>query len=351
MKSIVRLNPSRRVFLGVFALAALMLAAGCGDKSGTSSGAAGKTVTGKGPVTIHLAFFPNLTHAAALYGTGTGSFQKAFGDSAKIEERVFTAGPAEIEALFAGEVDLGYIGPGPAINGYLKSNGDALKIVAGAASGGAALVARADAPIQSIADLSGKKVAIPQKGGTQDISLHHALTVAHLQATDKGGTVEILEYAPADTLTQFQTKTIDAAWVPEPWVARLEKETGAKVVTDERSLWKGGKFSTAVVIVRAEFLKQHPDLVATFVKAHTDAVAAINAGPDAARKIIGARIKSLNLGRGIADDVLKTALSRTEITADPLKDTVLTFADWSKEAGYLRQDRSALAGLFADTAR
>ena len=131
----------------------------------------------------------------------------------------------------------------------------------------------------------------------------------------------------------------------------MEKEAGAKIVTDERSLWKDGKFSTAVVIVRAAFLQEHPDLVAKFVAAHEAAVAGINAHPDDARQVIGKRITELNHGKGIPDDVLKTALSRTEITADPLKDSVLTFADWSKEAGYLRQDRSALAGLFADTAK
>ncbi len=332
--------------LVTFALPLVLI--GCGDKGGSGTASVSGTDVGTvKPVTVHLAFFPNLTHAAALYGTGTGSFQKALGTSAKIEERVFTAGPAEIEALFSGEVDLGYIGPGPAINGYLKSSGDALQIVSGAASGGAALVARADTPIGKIADLAGKTVAIPQKGGTQDLSLRHAIKSAGLVTKDKGGTVTVLEFAPADTLNQFRQKTIDAAWMPEPWVTRLQKEAGARLVTDERTLWKGGKFATAVVIVRAQFLREHPELVTKFVAAHQAAVAAINAHPDEARKVIGARIAQLNQGREIPDDVLKTALSRTEITADPLPDSVLTFADWGKEAGYLRQDRSALTHLFA----
>ena len=131
-------------------------------------------------------------------------------------------------------------------------------------------------------------------------------------------------------------------------MTRLEKEAGATVVADERTLWKGGQFSTAVVVVRKAFLAEHPDLVQKFVAAHESIVAEINAKPDAARAVIGARITQLNAGKGIPDDVLKTALSRTEITADPLKDSVLTFADWSREAGYLREDRSALTGLFAD---
>ncbi len=347
MKNVARFFPARRRSFFV-AAAALFAGFASAILSGCDTGEGKTAAKSTGPVTVRVAFFPNLTHAAALYGTGTGSFQKAFGESATIEERVFTAGPAEIEALFAGEVDLGYIGPGPAINGYLKSDGDALKIISGAASGGAALVARGDVPIKSVADLAGKTVSVPQKGGTQDLSLHHAIKSAGLLPKDKGGNVTILDFAPADTLNQFQQKRIDAAWVPEPWVTRLEKETGAKVVADERTLWKNGKFSTAVVVVRSAFLKEHPELVAKFLAAHRAAVAAINADPDAARKIIGSRITQLNSGKGIPDDVLKTALSRTEITADPLKDSVLTFADWSKEAGYLRQDRSALTGLFAD---
>jgi NitT/TauT family transport system substrate-binding protein len=297
-----------------------------------------------------LGFFPNLTHAAALVGTGNGAFQKALGSNVTLEERVFTAGPAEIEALFAGEVDLGYIGPGPALNGYLKSAGKALKIIAGASSGGAALVARADVPIASMADLAGKRVAVPQTGGTQDISLRHALQTAGLTPKDKGGSgaksVDVVQYAPADTLSQFQRKTIEAAWLPEPWVTRLQVETGAKIVQDERKLWPGGKFSTAVVVVRSEFLEKHPDLVEKFLQAHVAVVREINEKPDVARATIGERIKTLNNGKGLPNAILKTALSRTAITDDPLQESVLTFADWSKSLGYQRQDRSALTDLF-----
>ena len=349
MENVARLPRIRRRFLtrvlAILSALALPLVGGCNITGKQAVAPSAKT---SGTITVRLAFFPNITHAAALYGTGTGIFQKAFGDSATVEERVFTAGPAEIESLFSGEVDLGYIGPGPAINGYLKSNGEALKIISGAASGGAALVARADVPVKSVADLAGKIVSVPQKGGTQDLSLRHALKVAGLAAKDKGGNVTVLNFAPVDMLSQFQQKRIDAAWVPEPWVTRLEKEAGAKVITDERTLWSQGKFSTAVVVVRAAFLKEHPDLVAKFLTAHKSAIFAINAKPEEARKVIGTRIKELNRGKGIPEDVLKTALSRTEITADPLKDSVLTFADWSKEAGYLRQNRAALAELFVD---
>ncbi|MBC8141284.1 MAG: ABC transporter substrate-binding protein [Armatimonadetes bacterium] len=343
MKTVGQITLSRRRLLGGALVAAFVPLVGCNDASSSRTNA-----DPNAPVSVRVAFFPNITHAAALYGTGTGTFQKAFGETATIKEVVFTAGPSEIEALFASEVDLGYIGPGPALNGYLKSKGDALQIVAGAASGGVSLVSRADVSIKTIADLAGKTVAAPQKGGTQDLSLRHAISEAGLKPKEKGGNVTVVDFAPADILTQFQRKTIDAAWIPEPWVTRLEKEVGAKIVADERTLWKTGTFSTAVVIVRSAFLKEHPELVATFVAAHKAVVAEIAANPEEARKVIGERIKTLNSGKAIPDDVLKTALERTEITADPLQESVLTFADWSREAGYIREDRSALSGLFAD---
>lgn len=325
----------------LLAVAALMLVAGCAPRSGqTPSGADGKP-------RLRLAFFPNVTHAAALYGTGTGDFAKALAGKASVEERVFTAGPAEIEALFAGEVDLGYIGPGPAVNGFVKSDGQALQIVAGAASGGAALVARKGVAVKGVKDLAGKRVAVPQTGGTQDISLRHALKGAGLDAKDHGGTVEVLQFAPADTLTQFERGTIDAAWLPEPWVSRAIAEGRATLAIDERTLWPEKRFATAVVIVRRDFQKAHPEIVAAFVAAHRAAVAQIAKDPDAARKVIGEQIARHNAGKAIPDPVLRDALSRTEITDDPLKESVLTFADQARELGYLRRGRDALKELFA----
>jgi NitT/TauT family transport system substrate-binding protein len=323
------------------------LVTGCPSPSATPT-ATESSSANRLPVTVRLAFFPNVTHAAALYGTGSGIFAKAFGSETKLEERVFTAGPAEIEALFAGEVDLGYIGPGPALNGYLKSGGKALKIIAGASSGGAALVARPDSGINALKDLAGKRVAVPQTGGTQDISLRHALKTAGLKTRDKGGDVDVVQYAPADTLNQFRQKAIDAAWVPEPWVARLETEAGAKIVLEEAALWPDGKFSTAVVVARTEFLEKNPMLVAAFLDAHIAAVEAIQKDPENARRVIGERIKSLSSGKAIPETILKTALERTEITYDALPESVRTFADWSKELGYQREDRSALTTLFAE---
>jgi NitT/TauT family transport system substrate-binding protein len=321
------------------ACAALTLAAslvGCGPKA-----VDGRTA---GVTTVHLAFFPNVTHAVALVGTGRGTFAKEMGPAAQIEEQVFSAGPSEIEALFGNQVDIGYIGPGPAVNGYLKSHGKALRVIAGASSGGTALVVRADAGIAEVGGLAGRRVAVPQTGGTQDISLRHALQAAGLKSTDRGGTVNVLPNAPADTLTLFVKKELDAAWVTEPWVSRLVKEGNGRILKEERDLWPGRKFATTVVIVRTGFLTDHPDLVAKFLEAHVQTVDWIGAHGDEAAAIVGSRIKNLT-GKALPPDVLKTSQDRTEFTYDPLRETILTFADWSQSLGYLKEGRSALGGL------
>ncbi|MES2460026.1 MAG: ABC transporter substrate-binding protein [Armatimonadota bacterium] len=294
--------------------------------------------------TVRLAYFPNVTHGVALVGVGRGTFAEAIGKDVKLEKQVFTAGPAEIEALFAGAVDIGYIGPGPAINGYLKSKGAALKIIAGAASGGAGLVVAKDSGITDVKGLSGKHVSIPQVGGTQDISLRHALTEAGLAPKNKNGTVDVVQYAPAETETQFSQKAIDAAWLPEPWVARLEKQGTATLLFDERDRWPNKQFATAVVIVSTKFLNEHPDLVKKFLSAHVDSVTWAKANPAEAQKIIGEQIKDATK-KAIPDDILKSALARTDMTYDPIRSSVLTFADWSRQLGYQRDDASALEGM------
>ena len=303
--------------------------------------------TSSTPLTVHVAFFPNITHAVALVGLANGSFAKALGPTVKIEEQSFSAGPSEIEALFAGSVDIGYIGPGPAVNGFLKSHGKALQIVAGASSGGAGMVVRDGSGVSDIKTLAGKRVAVPQTGGTQDISLRHSLQLAGLKSTDQGGNVTVLPVAPADTLTLFQKGELDAAWVTEPWISRLVKEGRGTLKIDERDLWQqtGKKFATTVVVVRSEFLKAHPDIVAKFLGAHVDTVDWISAHPEDASKIVGEQIKKLS-GKSLPEDILKSSWGRTDFTYDPLKDTVLTFADWSRQLGYLKDDRSALADLF-----
>jgi NitT/TauT family transport system substrate-binding protein len=324
-------------------LAGLIVVAGCAPKD-NAPGVSAAPKSGE-TVALRLAFFPNVTHAVALVGTGKGFYSASLGSGVNIQEQTFNAGPAEIEALFGDQVDIGYVGPGPAVNGFAKSKGKALRIIAGAASGGASLVVRADSGIIDLKGLAGKRVSSPQTGGTQDISLRHALQTVGLTSTDKGGNVAVLPAANPDTLTLFVKKELDAAWVPEPWVARLVKEGNGKILIDERDLWPGKHFATTVVIVRKRFLDEHPDLVAKFLEAHVQSVKWIRQNPADARKLVGDRIKTLTK-KSLPDDVLTASMSRTDFTFDPLRETVLTFADWSKSLGFQKEDRNTLKDLF-----
>jgi NitT/TauT family transport system substrate-binding protein len=286
-------------------------------------------------ITVRVAHFPNITHSQALVGRAGGEFQKALGESNKIEWKVFNAGPSEIEALFAGEVDIGYIGPGPAINGYSKSKGD-LQIIAGATDAGAVLVSRKDLVIGDIKELDGKKVAVPQFGNTQDLSLRNLLKEHDLKDTTKGGTVEIHQAENPDIKTLLDRGEIDAALVPEPWGSRLVKEVKANVVLDYNQVWRDGKYTTAVVIVRKDFLKQHPDLVEKFIRTHVELTGYINKNPDQAREIVNAQIAELTQ-KPLAKDVLEEAFKRLTITNDPEQESVLDFVKLSVDAGFLKE--------------
>ena len=173
---------------------------------------------------IRVGHFSNVIHASALVAHATGHFEKIFGESAKIDWKLFNAGPEAIEALFAGEIDLLYVGPNPAINGFVRSKGDALQVIAGVASGGAALVVRQEAHIEHFEDIQGRRVATPQKGNTQDVALLHLMKEKGLKPKTQGGDVEIFNISGGDQITAFVKRQIDAIWTVEPWVSRLVSE-------------------------------------------------------------------------------------------------------------------------------
>jgi NitT/TauT family transport system substrate-binding protein len=283
---------------------------------------------------LRLAYFPNVTHAPAVVGVARGDFQAAVGAGVRIEPKVFNAGPEAMEALLAKEIDLAYVGPGPAINAYLKSNGRALRILAGACSGGAALVARREVALSRVADLDGKTVAVPQLGGTQDISLRRSLAQEGLRSQESGGTVRILFVKNPDILALFLRGQVDAAWVPEPWGSRLIHEARARLVIDERDLWPGGRFATTVLVGRKAFLDAHPDLARAFVKGHLNVIAWLKGHPAEGQADMNAELKRLT-GKALAPAILREAWSRVEFTADPLRDSIETMVDASAAAGYL----------------
>src|SRR5215467_4857137 len=190
-------------------------------------------VLASGQVVMRVGAFPNITHAQAMVGKANGYFEKAMGSGVKVDWKSFNAGPAAIEALYAGAIDMTYIGPNPTISGFVRSNGEALRVVAGAASGGASLVVRNDAGINKPEDFHGKKVASPQLGNTQDVALRAWLKAHGMKPIDKGGDVQIMPMANPDQLTLFMKKELDAAWAPEPWATRLIREGNGRLFLDE----------------------------------------------------------------------------------------------------------------------
>lgn len=287
-------------------------------------------------VKVRVAFFPNITHSQALVGKAGGQFQKAIGETNTIEWKQFNAGPAEIEALFAGEVDIGYIGPGPAINGYTKSKGD-LQIIAGATDAGAILVSRADLHIKTVKELDGKKVAVPQFGNTQHLSLINLLQQNGLKDTTKGGTVEVIQAENSDIKTLLDKKNIDAALVPEPWGSRLIKEVKANVVLDYNQVWRDGKYTTAVVIARKKFIADYPDVVEKFINTHVELTDLINKNKDSAKKTVNEQINELTK-KPLPNDVLDEAFKRLTVTNDPEKDSVLDTVKLSLRAGFIKEE-------------
>jgi len=294
--------------------------------------------------TVKIGYFPNITHSQAVIGIANGNFQEVLGEEVEIAPIIFNSGTSEIEALFAGEIDLGYIGPVPAVNGYVKSEGEALRIVSGANSGGAVLVGQkklADEFKEKGAEaLKGKKIASPSQGNTQDISLRH-----YLRENDVENDVEIMPIKNADQLTMFFQGELDGSWVPEPWGTRLIIEAGGELLIDERDLWPNGEFTTTHVIANKEFLDEHPDLVKKWLEAHIELTGWIADNPEEAKKILNSEIERLTTQK-IPEEVLENAWEYINVTADPIRDSVFSFADRFYEAGFLGDEKPDLSNLY-----
>jgi NitT/TauT family transport system substrate-binding protein len=281
---------------------------------------------------VTLGYFPNLTHAQAVLGVASGDFDRAIAPL-KFETKLFNAGPSLIEALFAGEIDVGYVGPGPALSAYQRSKGQGLRVVAGAASNGVVVVARKGSGIQSVADLAGKRIATPQLGNTQDISARHYLRSV-LKQTDLTNVVPVDN---AEQVAMFQRGDVDAAWVPEPWGQRLVTEAGATLVGEEKDLWPSKEFLLTVVVTTPEFLAKKPEVVASLLKVHRAWTRKLTSEPDAHTTELDDALSALN-GKRLPPGVLTAALHRVRFTDDPGLDTLRTFATWKHDLGFDRGD-------------
>lgn len=288
---------------------------------------------------IRAGHFPNFTHAQALLGKANGAFEKSTG--ARVSWKVFNAGPTAMEALIAGEIDMAYVGPNPAINAYLRSKGKALKVIAGASSGGASLVVRRGAGIRSAGDLKGKRVASPEIGNTQDVAFR---TWLKAQGMVPGRDVRISPLKNPDILMLFMQKELDAAWVPEPWASRLVLEGGGDVFLDERSLWPRGEFATAVLVVRSDFLQKERQLVSGFVAAHVDLTMLINKNRAEAKKTVNEQLARLT-GKPLPTAVLDQAFAKVGFTYDPVVGSITSSAKSAEALGYLPRTGARVADV------
>src|ERR671919_2140141 len=295
---------------------------------------------------LRIGYFPNINHAQAVIGLGNGTFQKALDDNIEVKTTIFNAGPSAMEALFAKQVDVTYVGPNPAINAYVVSQGKDVRIISGASSGGAVFVIRNDSGIQSTKDFSNKKFASPQLGNTQDVALRKYLVDNGYKTKENGGNVEVVPAKNADILTLMLKKEIDGAWVPEPWGARLIKEANARIFLDERDLWPPkGQFVTSNIVARTDYLQSNPDVIKKLLTAHVDETEWISSHKEEAIKAFNVELSKIT-GKTIPEDQLRGALTRLELTYDPIKVSLFQSANSAFDIGFLGKTRPDLSGIY-----
>jgi NitT/TauT family transport system substrate-binding protein len=260
---------------------------------------------------------------------GKGWFEQRLGADVKIAWFIYNAGPSAMEAVFANSIDLTYVGPSPALNAYAKSNGEEVRIVAGAANGGAALVVQPDQNLKSPADFKGKKIATPQLGNTQDVSCRAWLAAGGLKITQLGGEAQVLPTSNADQLPLFQQKKVDAVWTVEPWISRLEREAGGKVLVEEPDA------VTTVLVASAKFLGGNAELARKFVEAHQALTDWIKAHPEEAQKLVVAELAEETRAK-MSEELITSAWKRIVLTNDVARSSLETFVGHAQKAGFMR---------------
>lgn len=325
----------------VVLLAGSLALSACGGSSDEASSTTGNGEQAAAEIsTLRLGYFPNLTHAPALIGVQQGHFKSALrGIGITVTPTVFNAGPDAVTALFADSLDCSYIGPNPAVNAYVQSGGEAIRVVSGAASAGASLVVRPE--INSVADMVGMAFATPQLGNTQDVAFRYWLKEQGFETTvEGGGEISIQPQANAEGLAAYGSGAIDGAWVPEPWVSEYLAR-GAKVLVDEATLWPNGNFATTVIVCRTAFLEQHPEAVAALLRGHLASLDSIESDPTAAKESFTLNLTALT-GSSPKPEILDRAWDQVRFTYDPLTATLVKSAADAVAVGLL--DQSAVDG-------
>jgi NitT/TauT family transport system substrate-binding protein len=286
------------------------------------------------PITLRVGHFPNITHAQALVASslsrqGKGWFEERLGPGSKIEWFVYNAGPSAMEALAAGSIDLTYVGPNPALNLYVKAKGDEVRIIAGAADGGAALVVQGDGRLSKPEDFRGKSVATPQLGNTQDVACRAWLKKQGYTITQTGGDVKVLPTANPDQLALFTSGQIDAVWTVEPWVSRLELEAKGKIYVEEKEA------VTTVLVASAKLVEERAGVVKQFAVAHAELTEWINKNPAEAQTLVNAELKELTK-REMPAELINRAWPRLHFTSEIKREALDSFVAEAQSVGFLK---------------
>jgi NitT/TauT family transport system substrate-binding protein len=326
---------SRALIAAGAAAVTALAAAGCSASAGTTSG------SGAGTVTLRLGFQANITHAPALIGIAKGYFAKDLGPDVKLQLVPFSNGTDEATALLAGQLDAAYVGPNPALKAWQTSNGTLIKVISGAASGGAGLVVRKG--INMPAQLKGQKLATPSLGNTQDVALRYWLKQHHLTATPTGGgDVPITPIKPnSAAVLQFASGQIAGGWEPAPYDVEMVAD-GGHMLVNEASLWPGGQFVTTNLVVTQKFLAAHAAVVDALLKGQVQANDYIHANPAGAEAAANAELTKLT-GKGLKPAVLAAAFKEITFTDDPIASSLATDAQHAVAVGLLKPARNLSA--------
>ena len=292
---------------------------------------------------LRVTAFANAGHAAPIIGMERGIFANEIPD-VDVELKIFDSGPQAIESLFSGSSDMAYVGPGPAVNGFLRSDGDVI-ILSGAASNGASFVVQENSGIDSIAKLDGMRVAAPQIANTQDVSLRHHLHESGLVEAERGGTVYVINVPNPDIYVLFAKGDVDAAWVPEPWATLLVQDLGGVRVFEESTLWENDEFASVLLVARREYVVENPQVVQGWIRGNDESVSWINANPEKSVDILHEFI-TREFGSSFRHEIIAESLSRTDITSDIIPDSVEEFARMAHSLGYLGRGAYNLDGIY-----
>ena len=296
---------------------------------------------------VRVAFFANISHAVPIVGMENGYYGDQLGNT-QIKTKIVDSGPEAIEALFANSIDLAYVGPAPFVNGYVKSGGQGIKLISGAANNGASFVVQKDSTITQPSDLAGKKIAAPFVGNTQDVSLRNYLTENGLKPAEKGGNVIIYNIANAEINTIFAKGEIDAAWVPEPTATMLVENLGGKRLFQEEELWPAKKFPSVVLIGRSDYIDKHPDVVQKWLVAHQQSIDWINQNPDQTESTYIKFYKEYT-GKTLKQNIVHNSFSNIAYTSEVDVDAIKIFAERAYSLGYLGRHGYNLDDIYAQT--